>query len=222
MTVTESKIAYRVATLEIIINCALFILKIIAGTLIHSVSMLSDALHSLSDIISTILVLLGIRITTKLPDKKHPFGYDKVEYIIAMVIGAMLLFVASQIGVEGIKNLTCPTIYDSSLGIYKIIAIVISVVSILCKEWMYRFTIKFAHKCGSKSMEADAWHQRVDAIASVGSLAGIIGLYLKLPIIDTISCFIISIFIIFTAVRIILDAVNGITDTSCNKRSNVL
>lgn len=216
MTSSESHIAYRISIKGMLINLLLFTIKAIAGLLIHSVSLLSDAVHSLTDIFSTLVVMIGIKLSSKPADKGHPYGHDKIESIIAFLLGLMLFGIGAGIGYSGIEKLQMPKELYNSNYILDIFAIGAALISIFVKEWMYRFTIKCANQIKSSSLEADAWHHRSDAISSVGSLIGVIGLCLKLSIIDVIACFIISIFIFKAAYSICAQACGRMIDSSGN------
>lgn len=216
MTPTESHLAYRISIKGMLINLLLFTVKVIAGLLIHSVSLLSDAVHSLTDIFSTFVVMIGIKLSSKPADKGHPYGHDKIESIIAFLLGLMLFGIGAAIGYRGIEKLQMPQTMYNTYYILDIFAIGAALISISVKEWMYRFTIKCANQIKSSALRADAWHHRCDAISSVGSLIGVIGLCLKLSIIDVIACFIISIFIFKSAFSICADACGRMIDSSGN------
>ncbi|MBE6907536.1 MAG: cation transporter [Ruminococcaceae bacterium] len=214
MTPSESHLAYHISVKGMIINLLLFAAKGITGLLIHSVSLLSDAVHSLTDIISTAVVLAGIKISCKPADRSHPYGHDKIECMIAFLLGLMLFAIGAIIGWEGIHKLHNPPEISGISYLLNTFALVAALVSIFAKEWMYRFTIKCARQIGSSSMAADAWHHRSDAISSIGSLIGVIGIRFDFGIIDVLACFVISVFIFKAAYSICADACKKMIDTA--------
>lgn len=214
MTIEQTKLAQRISLQGMGINLLLFAAKGIAGLMIHSVSLLSDAIHSLTDIISSLVVLAGLKISTKPADKEHPYGHERIECVIALLLGIMLFGIGGIIGWEGICKLREPTAVHSYGTVLSLAAIGSSLASIAAKEWMYRFTIRCAKKIGSPSMAADAWHHRSDAISSVGSFVGVCGIYFGYPLIDVIACFIISAFVFKAAFDICKDACRRMIDTA--------
>ncbi|WMJ77085.1 MULTISPECIES: cation diffusion facilitator family transporter [unclassified Sedimentibacter] len=216
MTTEESHLAYKISLQSMIINLLLFVFKGLFGFLISSTSLICDAIHSLTDIFSTFVVLLGIKFSNKPADKSHPYGHEKIECIIAFLLGIMLFVIGGRIGWDGFQKLLHPVETLKQNLLLNTSAIIIAAISIGTKEWMYHFTIKCAQKINSSSMVADAWHHRTDALSSVGSLIGIIGIRLGYPAVDAIACLIISLFIFKAAFEICVDACKKVIDTSCS------
>lgn len=201
----------RVSILTILLNVFLFIFKIVSGILGCSTAMIADGIHTLSDIITTFMVILSLKISSKKEDAEHPYGHEKFEPIYGKIISTLLLLTGIFIAYKGIKNLF--------LGNYikpKSIAIIASMVSILVKEILYRYTIQTAKKIQSISMEADAWHHRSDALSSVGTFIGILGAKLGFTILDPITTIIVSLFIIKVAVKFYIKSVKELVDTSAD------
>lgn len=216
MTTIEEKMAYHISMKGMMINFLLFLFKGIAGVLINSVSLISDAVHSLTDIFSTLFVLIGLKIANRPADKGHPYGHEKIECIVAFLLGLMLVGIGGAIGwggIEKLKNMENGTDMISALNVF---ALMVSFVSIMAKEWMFRFTMNCAKQIDSPSMAADAWHHRSDAISSVGSLIGVIGICCGMPIIDVLACFMIAVFIFKAAYDICKDACRRMVDTSAD------
>jgi len=216
MTTIEEKMAYRISMKGMMINFLLFLFKGIAGVLINSVSLISDAVHSLTDIFSTLFVLIGLKIANRPADKGHPYGHEKIECIVAFLLGLMLVGIGGAIGwggIEKLKNMENGTDMISALNVF---ALMVSFVSIMAKEWMFHFTMNCAKQIDSPSMAADAWHHRSDAISSVGSLIGVIGICCGMPIIDVLACFMIAVFIFKAAYGICKDACRRMVDTSAD------
>ncbi|MFU0832094.1 MAG: Cation transporter [Oscillospiraceae bacterium] len=215
LTPLESRMAYKISIQSMMINLFLFAFKGLFGIKIASASLLSDAVHSLADIFSTLAVLIGIRVSHKPSDFGHPYGHEKIECIVAFVLGMMLFGIGGSIGWNGIRKLFEPS--PALLPNWRLStwAMGAAVVSIAAKEWMYRFTIKCAKKIRSASMEADAWHHRSDALSSVGSLVGIAGMRLGVAAVDSVACIVISAFIFKAAYEICADACRKLIDSSC-------
>ena len=177
--------------------------------------MISDAVHSASDIISTFIVMIGIFISRKKSDDKHPYGHEKFECIAAIILAAMLFFIGIGIGLDGINSIIS--------GSYKtikypgIIALIAAIVSIVAKEWMYWFTIHSANKINSGALKADAWHHRSDALSSIGALIGIAGSMIGFTILDSIASIVIALCIIKAASDILKDGIDKMVDTSASE-----
>lgn len=217
MQQNNTHIAFKVSIKSILVNTFLFIFKFICGLIIHSSSLISDAIHSLSDIFSTGIVMLGIKISNNPSDESHPYGHEKIETIIALGLGVILFYIGVNIGYDGIIKIIHPKTNISINIFLNIIGMTSAISSIVFKEWLYRFTIKCARKINSKAMEADAWHHRTDAFSSVGSLIGVIGITCGLTIIDSIACLVISVFIFKAAFDIVKDSFNNLVDHACSK-----
>ncbi|MBN1038003.1 cation transporter [Clostridium botulinum] len=203
------KIGYRVSVVTIIGNVILSIIKIGIGIIASSKAMIADGVHSLSDVFSTIGVIIGLKLSSKKADKEHPYGHEKFESLTSVFLGIMLVLVSLGIGFSGIKNL----IY----GNYSIpgsLAIFAAVISIVSKEAMYWYTLKYAEKINSTSLKADAWHHRSDSFSSIGALIGIIGARMGFPMLDPAIALVISIIIIKVSYDILKQSINQLMDTS--------
>ncbi len=203
------KIGYRVSIVTIIGNVLLSIIKIGIGIIASSKAMIADGVHSLSDVFSTIGVIIGLKLSSKKADKEHPYGHEKFESLTSVFLGIMLLLVSLGIGFSGIKNLV--------YGNYSIpgsLAIFAAVISIVSKEAMYWYTLKYAEKINSTSLKADAWHHRSDSFSSIGALIGIIGARIGFPMLDPAIALVISIIIIKVSYDILKQSINQLMDTS--------
>jgi len=212
--VKKLNLAYKVSIISIIVNIILFVFKLLAGIIGNSKAMISDAIHSLSDIISTIIVIVGIFISRKESDEKHPYGHEKFECVAAVILSAILFGVGVSISVDGINTL----INYKNIVIEKpsIIALIAAVASIIIKEWMYHFTKSASVKENSSALLADAWHHRSDALSSISALIGIAFSMFGLTIFDPIASIIISLFIIKAAWDILIDSISKMVDTSAS------
>ena len=206
-----NNLAYRVSFISIIINVFLSIIKFIAGVIGNSSAMISDAIHSLSDVISTFVVIIGIYASKKEADEKHRYGHERYECISAIILSFILLLTGLYVGYNGIKSLIDKSYLDNNITYYALVA---AIVSIVVKEWMYHYTIKVAKKINSSSLKADAWHHRSDALSSFGALIGIGGAMLEYKFLDPIASIIICIFIVKAAIDIMKESFDKVMDVS--------
>ena len=211
----ENKIAMHVSRVTILINFLLSALKLLAGILAKSGAMVSDAVHSASDVFSTVIVMIGVKAAGKASDREHPYGHERMECVAAIVLAAVLLGTGLFIGYEGIQKILAP----ENLPVPGVLALAAAAVSILVKEGMYHYTRKAADKIGSEALRADAWHHRSDALSSVGALIGIAGARLGLPILDPIASLVICLLIGKAAVDIFRDAVRKMVDERCDEET---
>lgn len=207
-------VADRVSYVTIAGNILLAIGKLLAGFIAHSNAMISDAVHSASDVFSTIVVIIGIRLASKKADKEHPYGHERLECVAAIVL-AMILFVTGlAIGAEALKNIFSGDY--NHLQIPGILALIAAIVSIISKEAMFWYTRANAKKIDSGALMADAWHHRSDAFSSIGALVGIVGARMGFPVMDSIASLIIFVFIIKAAYDIFKDAIDKMVDHACD------
>ncbi len=214
------KIANRVSIITIIANVVLSIVKLLAGIIAHSNAMISDAIHSASDVFSTIIVIIGIKLASKKADKEHPYGHERMECVAAIIL-AMILFVTGLgICIEALKNILLGNYSD--IRVPGILALIAAVISIFSKEGMYWYTRHSAKKISSSSLMADAWHHRSDAFSSIGALIGIGGARLGFPIMDSIASVVIFVVISKAAFDIFKDAMDKMVDYSCDEETEML
>lgn len=207
----NEKIGIKVSIVTIIVNAVLAIFKLIAGIIGKSSAMISDSVHSFSDVFSTIIVIIGLIIARKKSDDDHPYGHERFENVAGIILAFCLLVTGVLIGVEGINNLM-----DHNYVVPSKFVLGVAVISIAVKEWMYHYTIKAAKKINSDALKADAWHHRSDALSSVGSLIGIAGTIMGLWYFDIAACIIIALLIIKVAVDIFKEAISKMIDKSCD------
>ena len=210
-------VAIRVSTVSIIVNLLLSLFKIIAGILARSGAMISDAVHSASDVFSTFIVIIGVKIAGKQSDEKHQYGHERLECVASLILAIILSITGLFIGIGGMNKIINGNYGD--LEIPGVLALVAAVVSIGVKEWMYWYTRAAAKKINSGALMADAWHHRSDALSSVGAFLGIFGARLGFPILDPIASVAICIFIIKAAVDIFKDAIDKMIDKSCDEET---
>ena len=200
-------IGIKISKITIIINILLSAIKLFAGILGRSGAMIADAIHSLSDVLSTIAVMVGLKLAKQPADEEHPYGHEKMEPIMAKILASILLITAMLIGFNGIKS-----IINGSTVIPAKIAMYAAILSIIVKEWMYRYTVKGAKKIDSTALMADAWHHRSDAFSSIGTLIGITGARMGFPILDPIASLVICVLITKVAIDIYKQAIDQLVD----------
>ena len=210
----ESKIISRLSSVGIIGNIALVVFKLYAGIAGHSGAMVSDAIHSLSDVFATLVAYIGVRISQKAPDQDHPYGHDRLECVASMILGLILLVTGFGIGLNGVRQIVGG--HYEQLAVPSAIALAAAIVSIVAKEAMFWYTMHYAKKLNSSAFMADAWHHRSDALSSVGSLIGIGGAMLGVPVMEPIACVAICLCILKVAYDILKDSIEKMLDTACS------
>ena len=208
-----SRIATRVSIVSILGNLGLSIFKLLAGILAHSGAMISDAVHSASDVVSSFIVIIGVRLSGKAPDKDHPYGHERFECVAAIILAMLLAIVGAEIGLAAIKSIREGS---DSLTVPGTLALIAAVVSILVKEAMFWYTRAAAIRIRSTALKADAWHHRSDALSSVGALIGIGGAMLGYPILEPIASIVICLFIFKVAVDVFKGAIDQMVDHRCD------
>ncbi len=208
------KVANKVSFITIVQNMLLSVFKLFAGIFAHSNAMISDAIHSASDVFSTIIVIIGVKLASKDSDKEHPYGHERLECVAAIVLSIVLLYTGIKIGSQAVKDI----IGGNYQNLQKpgALALVAAVVSIATKEIMYWYTRHYAKKIDSSALMADAWHHRSDALSSVGALVGIGGAMMGYPVMDSVASIVIFVFIAKAAYDIFKDAMDKMVDHSCD------
>ena len=207
----HEKIAVNVSTVTIIINLVLAGFKFVAGFVAHSGAMISDAVHSASDVLATFIVILGVKLAGRDADRDHPYGHERLECVAALILGVILAATGFGIGLSGIRKITG----GEELLIPGTLALIAAAVSIVVKEAMFWYTWLAAKKIDSSALKAEAWHHRSDALSSVGSFAGILGARLGFPALDPVASVVICLFILKAAWDILADALGKMTDHAC-------
>lgn len=209
----DTKTANRVSVVTIIVNILLSAVKLFIGVISKSQALISDGVHSASDVLSTVAVMFGINASSKKSDEGHPYGHERIECIFSIVLAMILFATGIGIGKSAITSITGGV----EIAVPGKLALAAAFVSIIVKEWMFHYTKRAAKKVNSSSLMADAWHHRSDALSSIGSLIGIGGAILGFPICDPIASIVICVFIIKAAYDIFMDAVNRLVDHSCSE-----
>ena len=207
----------KVTIQAILWNILLTIIKIFAGIVGKSNAMVADGLHSASDIISSIGVLVGNYISARPGDAEHNYGHEKVETLASFLLSILLISVSVGIGIDGFKSL----FNLEEVQIPTILPLIVSVISILIKEYQYRITIKIANKINSPVLKADAWHHRSDALSSVAAFIGIGGAMLGFKVLDPIASIVVALFVSKVGVDILINSVNELIDVSIDKDQEI-
>ena len=205
--------ATKVSLVGMVTNIILTVLKLAAGILARSGAMISDAVHSASDIFSGLIVLIGVRISSKAPDEDHPYGHERYECVAALLLSGILALVGGTIGVNAVKDIVSGNVPEAP----GVLALIAAVVSIVTKESLFWYTRGYAKRYRSTALHAEAWHQRSDALSSIGALIGIAGARMGVPVMEPIASFIIALFILRVAVRIFREAVDQMVDHSAKE-----
>lgn len=211
----DKKIAMRVSTVSIIVNLILSFFKLLAGIVAKSGAMVSDAVHSASDVFSTVIVIVGVNIAAKKSDEEHQYGHERMECVASIILAAILFATGIGIGIGGVEK-----IIGGQYGKLEVpgsLALIAAIGSIVVKEWMYWYTRAAAKKINSGALMADAWHHRSDALSSIGASIGILGARMGFPILDSVASVVICLFIGKAAFDIFKDAINKLVDKSCDE-----
>jgi cation diffusion facilitator family transporter len=207
-------IAIRVSVITVIINLLLAVFKLVAGILSVSFAMIADALHSASDIFTTLIVMVGIKISAKSADRNHQYGHERFESVAAILLSVLLCAAGLFIGYAGVGKIVTQTYVDATA--FTTLALTAAIVSIVIKEWMFWYARSAAKKTGSGALMADAWHHRSDALSSFGALVGILGVMFGFAVLDAIVSLIICVLIVWTSAIIFVDAVRKMTDEAAS------
>ena len=209
----ENRIIKKLSYIGIFGNAALAAFKLLAGILGSSGAMVSDAVHSLSDVFATLIAAIGVKLSQREEDDNHPYGHERFECLASLALGLILAATGIGIGWNGINNLFY---HCDAIKVPTLLPLTAAVISVAVKEGMFRYTMYYAKKLDSAAFKADAWHHRSDAISSVGSFIGIFMAKMGFPFMDPVASLAICILILKVAYDIIKDAVNKMLDTSCD------
>ena len=211
------KIANKVSVVSIIQNVLLSLFKLFAGIFANSNAMISDAIHSASDVFSTIVVIIGVRLSSRDSDREHPYGHERMECVAAIILSIVLFITGLGIGIQALQAIL--NVNYETLQMPGILALIAAIVSIITKEAMYWYTRHYAKQIDSAALMADAWHHRSDAFSSIGALIGIAGSRMGFPIMDSIASLVIFVFIAKAAFDIFKDAMDKMVDHSCDENT---
>lgn len=213
----SERTAVSVSMVSIVGNIILSLFKLFAGVFAHSGAMISDAIHSASDVFSSIIVIIGVKLSAKDADAEHPYGHERFECVAAIVLSVILLVTGLFIGADALETISAGNF--NKLEIPGRLALTAAFISIVTKEAMFWYTRYYAKKLDSDAVMADAWHHRSDALSSVGALIGIAGARLGFPVLDPAASLVICVFIVKAAYDIFRDATDKMVDHSCDEET---
>lgn len=213
--IDESAAIRKMSFVSVAGNAVLSSFKFFAGVTGNSGAMISDSIHSFSDVITTLIAWIGVKASKKEADAAHPYGHERIECIASLLLGIVLLGTGLGVGKVGLENIFSGNY--QALAVPSAIALVAAVVSIVSKEAMYWYTRYYANLIHSSAFLADAWHHRSDAFSSIGSLIGIAGAMMGYPVLDSVASVVICLFIVKASYDILKDGVVKLLDTSCGE-----
>ena len=214
---TNEQMAMRAGRITIYVNVFLTVFKLIAGIVGNSTAMIADAMHTFSDLYTTVIVMVGVKLANRKADRDHPYGHERFECVAAILLAVVLIFTGAAIGWAGIQQIMAGE-YDDPV-IPGIIALVAAVATLIIKFGMYVYKRDVAEKISSGALMADAWHHLSDALSSIGSFIGILGARLGFPILDPLAAVVICLFIFKVAIDIFRDAIGKMTDRACDEET---
>ncbi|MDE6036023.1 MAG: cation diffusion facilitator family transporter [Ruminococcus sp.] len=214
------KTAVKVSYVSIIGNLILSVFKLFAGISANSGAMVSDAVHSASDVFSSFIVIIGVKVSARTEDKEHPYGHERMECVSAIVLAVVLLVTGLFIGADALRNISSGKYQTSEPP--ELLAVISAVVSIAAKELMFWYTRFYAKYLNSDALMADAWHHRSDALSSVGALVGIVGTRMGFSVLEPLASLLICVFIMKASVEIFREAVDKMIDHSCDENTENL
>lgn len=212
----REKEIYKATLWGSLVNVLLLVFKFVAGVVGHSAAMIADAVHSLSDFITDIVVIVFVRISAKPEDEDHDYGHGKFETLATALIGTILFAVGAALLVNATKSIV-GFFRGEQLGAPRIVALVAAGVSIVSKELLYQYTARVGRRLNSKAVVANAWHHRSDAFSSIGTFVGICGaifLGAKWRVLDPMAAFIVSVFIIKVAIDLVKPCIEELLEKS--------
>ena len=209
--------AMHVSKVSITVNVVLTCGKLAAGILGRSHAMISDAVHSASDVFSTLIVMAGVSMSARQSDKEHPYGHERLECVAALFLAVILCATGLGIGFGAVREVVSGEVKDAAIP--GLMALAAAIVSIVVKEWMYRYTIKAADSIHSSALKADAWHHRSDALSSVGAFVGICGARMGFAFMDPAASIVICIFICKASLDVLRDALDKMVDKACDEET---
>ena len=208
------KTALWISYVNITLNIVLACVKLAVGLMTGSKALLSDGVHAFTDVLSSFVVLIGIRLSARLSDRQHPYGHERMECVAAVLLSVLVSVTGIGIGMIGLRTIWgSSSVMQTSPGN---LALGVTLISVLIKEIMFRYTKCVAVRVGSGALLADAWHFRSDVLSSIGGFVGVLGANLGFPILDPLAAVVIGACIVKAAITIFADAMRRMTDCSCD------
>ena len=206
--------ALTISYINMTLNALLAVVKITIGILSGSGALVSDGVHSVADVFSSLVVLIGIKLSSRSSDRLHPYGHERMECVAAVLLSVVVGATGIGIGVSGVRAVMLPSVDTAPPGG---LALCVAVASVIVKEGMFRYTRRAALRTNSGALLADAWHLRSDALASLGGFIGVLGANCGIAVLDPLAAVVISLFIIKASVSVFADAMRKMTDRSCDE-----
>jgi cation diffusion facilitator family transporter len=202
---TRSQLRYtegrRIVVAGVVVNICLTFVKVLGGIVGHSQALVADGVHSLSDLVTDLVVFFGLRYSSQPRDANHPYGHGKIETLASVLVGVLLVITGVLIGYDAVR-----AGLDRVAASPKWIALAAAVASIVFKEALYHYTLRYARRLGSNALVANAWHHRSDALSSLAALGGVIGARLGYPILDPIAAVLVSVMIVKVGIDVMIKA----------------
>lgn len=195
------KYGYFAGSLSTAVNLVLFAVKLVFGIMLNSVALIADAVHSLSDVATSVIILIGFRISAKPPDRKHPFGHGRAEPIVSLIIACALVVVGYEFLLRGVDRIHEPQPIE-----FNWLVVAFLFLSIVIKEMLFSIAYTMGQRIGASSLKADAWHHRSDGLSTLLVIIGFFFYRLGIFYVDGILCIVIALFIVFTGIMLMRDA----------------
>lgn len=212
MNTTRYNEGKKVLWIAILVNFVLGTAKVLVGFFANSSAVMADGIHTFSDIASSIGLLVGFFIAKKPADEEHRYGHERAESIAAFLLALLVVAVGLNIGYGAIRNLLA-----GELAVPGVLAIWVTVVSIVVKEWQYHYTIRAGKRLNSSALKADAWHHRSDALSSLGALIGVLGSRFGWVWMDAAAGVVVAAIVVKTGIEILKSGVNELMDVSLSE-----
>lgn len=215
----REKEIYKITLVGSIVNVLLLVFKFVAGVIGHSSAMIADAVHSLSDFVTDIIVIVFVRIAGKPVDSDHAYGHGKYETLASVIVGIFLGAVGIGLFWNGLEK-TISFFKGEQLGMPNYWALAAAILSIVLKEWLYRYTVKSGKRLESAALAANAWHHRSDALTSIATLIGIAGAMLLGPkwvVLDPLAAVVVSVFIVKASFDLMKPGIDELLEKSLGK-----
>lgn len=214
MKKTNEQMAMHASRITIFSDILLTAFKLFAGIVGNSTAMIADAMHSFSDMYTTVIVMIGVKLSNRKADKEHPYGHERFECVAAIILSIVLAATGVGIGWAGVQQILASEYGEPTIP--GVIALVAAVLTIIVKGIMYLYKRGVAKKISSGALLADAWHHLSDSLSSIGSFLGILGARLGFPILDPIAAIVICLFVLKVAFDVFRDAIGKMTDRACD------
>jgi cation diffusion facilitator family transporter len=217
----RAKEATRVTWIGFVVNVLLSIIKMVAGILGRSSALIADSVHSISDLSTDVVLLVGIRAASKPEDENHKYGHGKIETLITLTVGVFLLFVGIGILYTAIRNIL-NVIGGEDLEVPGTIAVAAAAISMISKECVYWYTRRVGQRIGSKALIANAWHHRTDSLSSLATFLGVgaaIILGGKWAILDPIAALLVTLLIFWVSIKLVKESLNDLLEGSLDKET---